>query len=121
MKLWLMFVACGAPSVEVESPFAVVSTSPSHGAVDVAADVEPRVGFNHAVDEATLEGVRLESGGSEIDVNQLVVDEDRVVVMVPVDLFTAGAQVDVIVDADVADIDGVALGSTHLARFVVVD
>ncbi len=112
--------ACGNPSARLDEPFAVVQTSPTHGAIDVAPDTELRIGFNRAVDFTSVAGVvvRASDTGAEVATQSVLQSDDVVLTLVPVQPLPSGTSLALEVPADAADLTGVTLGSKHITRFV---
>lgn len=109
---------CGGPSIDVGVPFSVAFVSPSHGASGVAVDVEPSVGFNEAVDPASLdEGLVVRSGDKELDRTLLMSPGGRVVTVLLGRELPADVAVEIEVGADVRSNEGVRLGAALAVSF----
>lgn len=123
----LFLTACGGPSVELgEDALRVVHTSPHHGAVDVAPDTRPAVGFNRSIGPTSRSQVRLEERGAdgafaEVDARWVLRDEGRVVIIVPRRQLTPGAEARIRVGPKVQSADGVPLGAELVAGFRVAE
>ena len=114
--------ACASPSVDVLPPFAVVETNPSHGAVEVSPNAQPRVGFNQLVSTDQMEhGIHLviegTSGFVAVDAHVQVTDAGHVGVIIPVRPLDPKAHFQIRVDAAVQDTDGDVLGADLRSDF----
>jgi hypothetical protein len=121
--LLTVFTGCGpGPSLVVPVPFAVVHTSPAHGAIDVGTDVQPIVGFNRSVDEVSAEDVVLQELNDEgrfedRAVERVFDDASRSVILVPGAPLAAGIRHRILVPGSVSAIDGTALEAPLRAEF----
>lgn len=118
----LPLAACGGPSIELDDEvLQVIHASPHHGAIEVATDVVPRVGFNLPLERDQLAGVRLEveeaGGFVEVATSRVPRDEDRVVLLVPEAVLGGGQRYRLRVERGVVAKGGMELGAEFVAEF----
>ena len=85
----ISLVSCGAPSVVIDAPLAIVNVAPHDGAVGIEATTRPTVCFSEAMDPAAARGALgiSEEGGADVtgqnvelsagDANCLVLAHDK--------------------------------------------
>jgi hypothetical protein len=117
---------CGGPSVNLEGDlFRVVHASPTHGAVDVALDVIPVVGFSVPVAESSDQEVVLSridgTVPTLVEVSRFFVDEGHVIELLPRQLLVPGGTYEITATAEVLAEDGTSLSAPFHARFVTTD
>ena len=117
----LLLVGCGGPRFDVDTPFAIAFTAPSHGALGIAPATDVRVGFNQPVDQQAARANIILSLDDDVPLEASVLfdDGDRVVVLVPVRALPAGETVTLAVGPEVNNVDGTDLDSSLLAAFTV--
>lgn len=117
-----LFAACGGPSIDVGTAFGVAFVAPSHGATDVALDVEPTVGFNRAIDRASVEaGIHVNADGREQERVLQVEPGDKLVRILLVHRLPRATSVRIVVDAETSAADGVVLGAPVEAEFTTLE
>jgi hypothetical protein len=110
--------ACGAPTLDVGTPFVVAHTGPSHGATAIAVDTDVRVGFSDAVDrDSARANVSLAVDEEEIERSTLFFEEDTLLVLVPVRTLPNDTLVTLRVGPDTESAAGIDLDSTLVAEF----
>jgi hypothetical protein len=125
-SLFFVVAACGGPSVTLEGElFRVVHASPSHGAIDVAIDVVPTVGFSVPIAESSDQEITLSRVDVDppelIEVSRFFVDEAHVIEILPRQLLAPATTYEIKATADVLAADGTSLSAPFRARFVTTD
>lgn len=114
--------ACGAPTLDVGTPFTVAHTGPSHGATAIAVDTDVRIGFSDAINrDSARANVFLTIDGDEIDRSTLFFDDDTLLVLVPVRTLPNDTLVTLRVGPDLESVAGVDLDSTLVVEFTTTN
>ncbi len=110
--------ACGAPTLEVGTPFTVAHTGPSHGATAIAVDTDVRIGFTDAIDRNSARAnVSLAIDDEEVARSTLFFDDDTLLVLVPVRTLPNATLVTLRIGPDIESAAGVDLDSTLTVDF----
>ncbi len=111
-------LGCGGPTFDVDTPFVVAFTTPSHGAADIALDAELSVGFNRPVDrDAARAHITLGDSADVLEATLLFTDDDKLVVLVPVRTLPPGESLTLQVDGKVESSEQVKLGTSLAVEF----
>lgn len=114
----LLTAACGAPTLEVGTPFTVAHTGPSHGATGIAVDTDVRIGFSDAIDrDSARANVSLAIDDEEVARSTLFFDNDTLLVLVPVRTLPSDTLVTLRIGPDIESAAGVDLDSTLTVEF----
>lgn len=110
--------ACGPPTLEVGTPFTVISVGPSHGATAIAVDTDVRVGFNEPLSrESAAANTSLSIDGAEVERSTLFLDGDSLLVLIPVRTLPAATLVTLTIAAELESAAGVDLDSSLVVEF----
>ncbi len=111
--------ACGEAVIATPAQLTLVQVAPHHGATQVSTSTTVELGFNDALDIASVSSasVRIELDGAVVEARQLLSSDRHQLTLIPTSVLQPETAYVVVVDAKVAGFRSGELGTTLRSRF----